>query len=593
MLKRSVRALGLTCLASVACWTSVAQGAATVSLKAVAKNGVAIAPTNNLTVVANDTITAEVFFFGWSSPPFDSTCAGGTNQGQLCTSGANCPGSTCTTGSGLIQTYQATLLGAAGAISNGADPNDNTRLVLPVGWNAPVARDSCPCDPAFPTCDPFYGCVGAGFNPASMGSVNTNCTGGSCTGGCCVSNFRSDFAFYGFDNIRSVDIASLNLRWGATINGSDAQSSSRCVAGAAAGFACTTSADCPGSTCNAGYLTYGGTLNLKVGSNPCGTYTFTLANDNLQTFLGNAGAFPVFALPAIEPLNLTVTGVSCPSGACCDTTNPSSPTCSVVPAGQCTGPDKRYGGNGSTCANINPPCAAVTGACCDTTNPSVPTCSVVAPAQCTGPNKRYGGDGSTCANINPPCVPPPNQWLTVDPPNCAVDARRPFNPASPAVREGFKQLILTFQNPPGAGENAANDFVVTQDPAAPSPPAPPPISSVVAGPGANQVTVNLQVAGVSNRWTCLRHIASNTTKCHGHLPADANSNRTVAPADILDIIDSLNGVRNPPLVIYQCDIDRSGVCLPADIITEIDLLNGATGFPVQNGDTLPVCPSAP
>lgn len=567
MFKSIVRALGLTCLASVLCWTSDAQGAATLSLKAVAKNGTPIAATNNLAVVANDTITVELFFSGWSSPPFDGS-------------------------SGLLQTFQGALLGSAGAISNGADPNDNTRLVLPVGWNAPVVRDSCPCDnPLFPNCDPFYGCVAAGHNPASMASINTGCANGSCTGGCCVSNFRSDFILYGFDNVRSVDTASLNIRWGGTINSGDAQASSRCVGGAAAGFACTTNADCPTSTCNAAYQSYGGTLNLKVGSNPCGTYTFTFVNDINETFIGNASAFPVYALPAIQPLVLTVTGVSCPqpeSGACCDTTDINNPTCSVIPAAQCTGPNKRYGGRDSTCANINPPCAAPTGACCDEV--ALTCTNNVTSANCTGTGKRWGGAGSNCGNINPIC-PSGNPIIAVSPTHCTVDARRPFNPAAPATREGFKQIILTFQNPPGAGEDAAADFQVTQDPAAPAPPNPPAIQSVVAGPGPNQVTVNYAVAGQLNRWTCLRHIATNTRQCVGSLPGDANSNRTVAPADILDIIDSLNGVRNPPLQLHQCDIDRSNVCAPADIITEIDLLNGANGFPVQNGDTLPVCPS--
>lgn len=572
MFKSMVRTLGLTCLAGVVGWTSVAQGAATVSLKAVAKNGTLITPTNNLTVVANDTITAEVFFSGWTSPPFDGS-------------------------SGLVQTYQAALLGAAGAISNGADPNDNTRLVLPVGWNAPVVRDSCPCDnPLFPVCNPLYGCVAAGFDATLMGSINTACTNGSCTGGCCVSNFRSDFILYGFDNIRSVDTATINVRWGGTINGGDAQASSRCVGGANAGGACTTGANCPGSTCNAAYQSYAGTLNLKVGSNPCGTYTFTFANDILQTFIGNAAALPVYVVPAIEPLVLTVTGVSCPAqptGACCDTTSPSAPSCSITTQSACSGPNKHYGGDNSTCANINPPCAVATGACCDTTNPSAPTCSVVTQAVCSGANKRYGGDNSTCANINPPCVAPANTWLTVDPPNCAIDARRPFPPNQPAQREGIRQLILTFGSAPGTGEDAANDFTVTQVPAAPAPPNPPAISSVVAGPGANQVTVNYQVAPQTNRWTCLRHNASNTTKCHGHLPADADSNRTSLPTDILAIIDNLNGIRNPPLVPYQCDIDRSSACLPTDIITEIDLLNGVNGWQVQNGKSLEVCPSAP
>jgi hypothetical protein len=35
--------------------------------------------------------------------------------------------------------------------------------------------------------------------------------------------------------------------------------------------------------------------------------------------------------------------------------------------------------------------------------------------------------------------------------------------------------------------------------------------------------------------------------------------------DILHLIDHLNGVFQPPMKVWQCDIDRSGVCGPADL----------------------------
>lgn len=214
MSKSIVRTVGPACLMVLSWAASHAQGAATVSLKAVAKNGTPIAATNTLTIAPNDTITAEVFIFGWATPPFDP------------------PSNT-----GLVKTYQVSLSGAAGAISNGADPADESSLVLPVGWVAPVTRDSCPCDdPDFPNCNPQYGCTGSGFNANSMASIQTSCAGGSCAGGCCVSNLRSDFLFYGFDNFRSTDLNNLDIRWGATINGADAQLASRCAAGANAGL---------------------------------------------------------------------------------------------------------------------------------------------------------------------------------------------------------------------------------------------------------------------------------------------------------------------------------------------------------------------
>jgi hypothetical protein len=76
----------------------------------------------------------------------------------------------------------------------------------------------------------------------------------------------------------------------------------------------------------------------------------------------------------------------------------------------------------------------------------------------------------------------------------------------------------------------------------------------------------------------------------GFLPADANGNRTSGPVDILHLIDHLNGVFQPPMKVWQCDIDRSGVCGPADILRLIDLLNGANTSRPWNGVRLPPRP---
>lgn len=573
MFKSFVRTIGLTCLAGVVSLATEAQGAATVSLKAVAKNGTPIAKTNAVSVARGDTITAEVYLSGWSNPPFDGN-------------------------SGLVQTYQARILGAAGALGNGGNPNDLATLVLPSGWVAPLTRDTCPCNVPgpFPYCDALYGCVLAstcvgGTNP---GTECIQATGQCQGGGTCnaanhfpanmssINGNRSDFIFLGFDNIRAVDNSTLNVGFGATINGSDGQFSSRCAAGGNIGGACSSNAECPGSTCDANFLSYAGTLNLKVGLQACGTYTFNFSDAVTDTFIYDPSPVPVPVVPAREGLTITVTAnPTCPPqpGACC---NEGTGVCADnVTQLNCTG---RWGGPFTTCATLLPECVAATGACCiDATGVCTDN---VTQANCTG---RYGGNNSTCVTLIPPCTVPIS-IVGVSPDHCAIDARRPFPPNTPAQRQGFNSMVLTFSSTPGTGEDAANDYQVTQIPAQ-TPPVPPIISSVVAGPGANQKTLNFNVPIQPNKWTCVRHIASNSRRCIGFLPADANSNRAALPNDILDIIDNLNGVRNPPLVIHQCDIDRSGICAPADILTEIDLLNGTNGFPVQNGKTLEACPS--
>ncbi len=74
----------------------------------------------------------------------------------------------------------------------------------------------------------------------------------------------------------------------------------------------------------------------------------------------------------------------------------------------------------------------------------------------------------------------------------------------------------------------------------------------------------------------------------GFLPGDVDGGGTSAPMDILDLIDSLNGV--VPLPPESTDINRSGVATPADILRLIDLLNGANSTRPWLGVSLPERP---
>lgn len=481
---------------------------AVISLRAVAKNGIPITPTTSVSVFPNDVVTAEIFISGWGNPPFD--------------------GST-----GLLAGYQLTLAGKAGALSSGyCQGIGGNRLILPFGWDAPIEKDECPCDNAsYPICDAQFGCVGPNHHPEWMAAIEGDQFG------------RIDRVFYPHQNLCAVDTSSLDIRFACVRTDSGGQVASKCVGGLSHGLSCTTFANCPGGTCSSAFQHYAGTLYLKVGAAVCGTFTYTFQSDPSATFLMNADPFPINVLPTIQSLTLTLSLV----------------------------------------------CSNPVGACC-TTEATQSHCQITCQEECTGPNQRFGGIGSNCAIINPPCVPiivdgPDFSW----PSHCIIDARIPSLPNQPSERRGFTQWTLTFPNPIGPGEDDPDDFEITQIPPD-TPPVPPTISSVIPGAG-NTVTINLSRPVSTNRWTCLRHIASNKRTCLGYLPGDANSNRTVGPSDILTIIDNLNGLIHPPLELHQCDIDRSGVCTPADILTEIDLLNGANGFPVQNGRTLEACPS--
>jgi len=181
---------------------------------------------------------------------------------------------------------------------------------------------------------------------------------------------------------------------------------------------------------------------------------------------------------------------------------------------------------------------------------------------------------------------PPCSSVTSVPANCAIDARQPFPPNTPGTPQGWSSVAMTFDAGCDISHSAASDFAVVCNPAgAPCP--------TVSSTNTVDRTVTVTLSGVipMNKWTCITHTGTNKQVCLGNLPGDANGDRTAAPVDILEIIDNLNGVRVPPLAMYQCDTDRSNLCAPADILTEIDLLNGANGWPVQNGKSIVVCPS--
>ena len=90
--------------------------------------------------------------------------------------------------------------------------------------------------------------------------------------------------------------------------------------------------------------------------------------------------------------------------------------------------------------------------------------------------------------------------------------------------------------------------------------------------------------------TTLTYIPTGWTTQIRSLPGDVNGDGLTSPIDILALIDHLNGITDPPLPDWQCDIDQSGVCNGLDILQLIDLLNGAVGDTPWNGAEAPVCP---
>ncbi len=165
-----------------------------------------------------------------------------------------------------------------------------------------------------------------------------------------------------------------------------------------------------------------------------------------------------------------------------------------------------------------------------------------------------------------------------NPPDGAIDARQTSDPygANPA---GWDRINLTFDG--DASGLLPGDFSVETEGGAYVPE----VLTVTSLPGSDTITVVLDSSIPPGAWTTIRHDYSGTGARLGYLPGDANGDRTSAPADVLTVIDGLNGVIE--LEIWQSDLDRDGTPAPADILRVIDLLNGAGVYDEWLNVTLP------
>ena len=166
------------------------------------------------------------------------------------------------------------------------------------------------------------------------------------------------------------------------------------------------------------------------------------------------------------------------------------------------------------------------------------------------------------------------------PPDGAIDARQPSEPdgSNPV---GWESLEITFN-----GDTClitAEDFFVATEGRANS------TTSILDLEQVGPRTIRLLLSHAIDvgAWTTVTHTGSGAKVRVGSLPGDVNGDATAAPDDVLDLIGNLQGLSDPPLDLWQSDVNRSGGCTPADILRVIDLLNGAGDYAVWNSASLP------
>ena len=216
-------------------------------------------------------------------------CAGGPNINLGCSTDANCPGSTCISvvaGDTIEVEFflfrWATELPAGVRLfqvkldeTSFVSPDNGT--VLPMGWCAPVNRidctDSSTCPPTYPICAPPWGCTCAGHNP-DLGAFMTRS--------------RRDYLLNdpsGIDKIEAIVTSHLDFQYLALAFDSIGVRDS-------------------------GALRYLGSLILKVSANACGTFNIGFIQEINSTFIADPATPANAALPALQPLQLTVSDCS-------------------------------------------------------------------------------------------------------------------------------------------------------------------------------------------------------------------------------------------------------------------------------------------
>ncbi len=176
--------------------------------------------------------------------------------------------------------------------------------------------------------------------------------------------------------------------------------------------------------------------------------------------------------------------------------------------------------------------------------------------------------------------------VSSNPPNGAIDARMPSNVNGSGFWQGWNQFVLKI-----AGVNTASltptDFAMKTTGGVSTK-----INDVSVATGDSTLGVILTTQyGVpipEGERTVIRHEASGTEICLGYLPGDVDGSAKVDGADLLALIDAINGVKTLP--DYSTDLNRDGVTNNEDQLTWIDLTNGADAYSAWFGETLPKCP---
>ncbi|RME36515.1 MAG: hypothetical protein D6788_11390 [Planctomycetota bacterium] len=318
--------------------------------------------------------------------------------------------------------------------------------------------------------------------------------------------------------------------------------------------------------------------------------------------------------------NASCATITCPEpvGACCFQ---GSPLCDVTEP-TCVGLSGAYMGNGSDCNTVDcttGACCLSDGSCIDTVEPACidrggsfqggTSCSAVRCPQpigaccvngtCLENQPRdtceavgtWNGEGSTCTPD--PCLAqlcPPATVLEANPPSGTVDARQthPVDALLPRTGIGSVDEDILID----LGVDGADPVCFTLCETAPDPQlGPNDIDSVT--PMGNGLYRILLVHPLSpGARTVIRYAGHTGTIEYVSHPGNVTGSDAVDENDVTALRLLLQSGPPAALPVYRADLDRSGSAGPADLLRLIDLLNGAGTFAPWLGSPPPppTCP---
>ncbi len=165
----------------------------------------------------------------------------------------------------------------------------------------------------------------------------------------------------------------------------------------------------------------------------------------------------------------------------------------------------------------------------------------------------------------------------VSPPGRVVDARRPSAPGDPLSLQGIETIEARAF--PGANDFCWSLCETNLNPALhPAYPAELVENAIVevveSPPGFYLLRLKRPITpGETTTLTYRDDFGTASFSRFSSHPGNVNGDSDSVPADILDMIDVLNGVAQPRWGLYSTDCDHSGKVAPADILCVIDLLN--------------------